>query len=209
MHHNLLHETPFKESQQPFWTKSTHIQDNCYILGLFDIHIPYTHPMWFLGERMITDHFTRYAMAIPTSSLEQQQKHSSTSLLCIIVYLLEFILIRVPILKVRSFKMCVLLQVWTNQWRPAIKLCVMVCVGCLTVLCWIVLVLFNLLRKPIERHEYPLAHVCNCTNQESTEQTPYLLMFGRNPRLRVDMTFWLREKWEGTNNKSVCSWLAA
>ena len=39
----------------------------------------------------------------------------------------------------------------------------------------------------------PLVHAYNCTRHESTGQTPYLLMFGRNPRLPVNITFGLRE----------------
>ncbi|XP_056022199.1 uncharacterized protein K02A2.6-like [Ostrea edulis] len=39
----------------------------------------------------------------------------------------------------------------------------------------------------------PLVHAYNCTRHESTGQTPCLLMFGRIPRLPVDMTVGLRE----------------
>lgn len=39
----------------------------------------------------------------------------------------------------------------------------------------------------------PLEHAYNCTRHESTGQTTYLLMFGRIPRLPVNVAFGLRE----------------
>jgi transposase InsO family protein len=37
----------------------------------------------------------------------------------------------------------------------------------------------------------PMIHSYNCTRHESTGQTPYLLMFGRNPSLPIDVTLGL------------------
>ena len=42
-------------------------------------------------------------------------------------------------------------------------------------------------------HIAPLVHAYNCTRHESTGFTPYSLMFGRDPHLPVDLTFGLSE----------------
>ena len=42
-------------------------------------------------------------------------------------------------------------------------------------------------------HIAPLVHAYNCTRHESTGFTPYSLMFGRDPNLPVDLTFGLAE----------------
>jgi hypothetical protein len=41
----------------------------------------------------------------------------------------------------------------------------------------------------------PMIHSYNCTRHASTGQTPYLLMFGRNPRLPIDVKLGLHVEW--------------
>ncbi|TKS67456.1 Retrovirus-related Pol polyprotein from transposon 412 [Collichthys lucidus] len=51
----------------------------------------------------------------------------------------------------------------------------------------------------------PLVHAYNCTRNDVTGFTPYELMFGRSPRLPVDLAFGLpvRENWSTSHSKYV------
>lgn len=49
----------------------------------------------------------------------------------------------------------------------------------------------------------PMVHAYNCTRHESTGQTPYLLMFGRNPRLPIDVTLGLRIDEQQPSSKCI------
>lgn len=49
-------------------------------------------------------------------------------------------------------------------------------------------------------HINPLVHAYNCTRNESTGVSPYFLMFGRNPRLAIDEEFCLQKtEWKSTS----------
>jgi hypothetical protein len=52
-------------------------------------------------------------------------------------------------------------------------------------------------------HEPSFVHAYNSKGHKSTGQSPYFLMFGREPRLPVDSAFGLDEKEEWTRKKYV------
>ena len=50
-------------------------------------------------------------------------------------------------------------------------------------------------------HVAPLVHAYNCTRHESTNQSPYYLMFGREPRLPIDLAFGINIQQQKTLTK--------
>ncbi|XP_061177705.1 uncharacterized protein LOC133186483 [Saccostrea echinata] len=52
-------------------------------------------------------------------------------------------------------------------------------------------------------HVAPLVHAYNCTRHESTNQSPYYLMFGREPRIPVDFVFGINNQQQKTLSKYI------
>lgn len=50
-------------------------------------------------------------------------------------------------------------------------------------------------------HVAPLVHAYNCTRHESTNESPYCLMFGREPRLPIDLAFGINVQEQKTLTK--------
>ena len=61
-------------------------------------------------------------------------------------------------------------------------------------------------KKDWKSHVGSLVHAYNCTRHESTGQSPYFLMFGREPRLPLDLAFGIDI---GENHGSVSSYTRA
>ena len=61
--------------------------------------------------------------------------------------------------------------------------------------------------KKAHWHKYvaPPVHAYNCTRHESTGYAPYFLMFGRHPRLPVDVTFGVNRNANSPNHSSYVS----
>ena len=52
-------------------------------------------------------------------------------------------------------------------------------------------------------HVAPLVHAYNCTRHESTDQSPYYLMFGREPRLPIDLAFGINNQQQKSLTKYI------
>jgi transposase InsO family protein len=60
-------------------------------------------------------------------------------------------------------------------------------------------------KKDWKSHVAPLTHAYNCTRHETTGQSPYFLMFGRQPRLPIDLAFGL--DLDQPESKSLCKYI--
>lgn len=53
-----------------------------------------------------------------------------------------------------------------------------------------------------KRHLKNMVHAYNCSRNESTGYSPYFLVFGRNPRLPIDLIFDIKEDRSPTSRAS-------
>lgn len=117
---------------------------------------------------------------------------STTNIFFITAYLKDSIQTSELILKVPLSKNCMLKQEWQSQEQSAAIMLwatgnvkdltefSVICFGPSKTIDW-------------KGHVSPLVFAYNSTRHESTDQSPYMLMVGCNPRLPIDVAFGLRE----------------
>ena len=136
---------------------------------------------------VITDHFTKYAVAIPTRNQQQKQllRHFSKMLCHIMVSLcFESDLIS---------EMCKLTGMTKSRTTSYHPMGNGICERFNRTL-------LNMLgtMDPDQKHDWKshinaLVHAYNCTKHSSTQHTPYFLMFGRHPKLPIDALFGIEQ----------------
>ena len=71
----------------------------------------------------------------------------------------------------------------------------------------------DLEKQKWKAHVAPLVHAYNCTKHESSGYTPYFLMFGRHPRLAIDVFLGLPDTYQGSvqevKERLACAYKAA
>ncbi|KAK3108916.1 hypothetical protein FSP39_018571 [Pinctada imbricata] len=147
---------------------------------------------------VITDHFTRYAQAIPTKN----QTAKTTADVLFNNFILHY---GIP-LKLHSDQgaqfesniikeLCSIMGITKSRTTPYHPMGNGVCERFNRTLLKMLGTLENSQKQDWKTYISPIVHAYNCTRQETTQQSPFFLMFGREPRLPVDVVF-------GTNQSS-------
>ena len=149
---------------------------------------------------VITDHFTRYAQAIPTRN--QTAKTTATVLLENFIYHYG-IPLRLHSDQGATFESAVIQELcklagirksrttsyapWANGMTERMNRTLLGMLGTLD----------RDSKKDWRSHVSSLVHAYNATRHDSTGQSPFFLMFGRQPRLPIDVALGLPDLHEG------------
>ncbi|PJE77806.1 hypothetical protein CI610_03263 [invertebrate metagenome] len=143
---------------------------------------------------VITDHFTKYALAIPTKNTTAKTTADAFFHNFVVHYGLPKRIHsdRGPNFESQLLKdLCKVTGVAKSHTTPYHPMGNGLCERFNRTLISMLRTLENDQKKDWKTHISSLVHAYNCTRHETTGQSPYFLMFGRNPRLPVDLAFGL------------------
>ena len=149
---------------------------------------------------VITDHFTRYAFAIPT---RDQKATTVAKALWENVFIHYGFPERLHADQGRDFEsavikeMCKLLNIKKSRSSPYHPQGNGQCERFNQTLLNLLGTLEDEKKENWRSHVAPLVHAYNCTRNESTGLSPYALMFGREPRLPIDLRLGLSSSTDG------------
>jgi transposase InsO family protein len=149
---------------------------------------------------VITDHFTRYAVAVPTRNMTA---HTTAE-----VFFNNFVVHygfpqRIHTDQGANFEsrlireLCSVAGISKSHTTPYHPMGNGLCERFNRTLLGMLGTLENEEKRDWKAHVAPLVHAYNCTRQESTGRSPYFLIFGREPRLPVDLVFGLATSTSG------------
>lgn len=141
---------------------------------------------------VITDHFTRYAQAIPT----RNQTAKTTADVLFNNFIIHYgIPKKIHTDQGANFEsnlikeLCEITGVMKSRTTPYHPMGNGLCERFNRTLIKMLGTLHPEQKKDWKKHIGPIVHCYNCMKQSSTGQTPFYLMFGREPRLPIDLAF--------------------
>jgi transposase InsO family protein len=148
---------------------------------------------------VITDHFTKYAQAVPTRDMTAKTTAEA--------FLNNFVVHygfpqRLHSDQGAQFEgklikeLCRMVGIEKSRTTPFHPQCNGICERFNQTLLNMLGTLEPIQKTDWKSHVGPLVHAYNCTRHDTTGFSPYQLMFGRNPRLPIDVVFGLIESGE-------------
>jgi transposase InsO family protein len=143
---------------------------------------------------VVTDHFTRYAQAYPTKNMTAKTTAEAFFNNFVVHYGLPK---RIHSDQGANFtglvmkELCQLLKIEKSRTTPYHPMGNGMCERFNRTLCNMLGTLDPDSKKNWKAYVGPLVHAYNCTRHETTAVSPFFLMFGRHPRLPVDLAFGL------------------